>query len=558
MRNCDQRSLKGVALIGLAMMLLFGIIAIISDPFEYDQLGAKPILAVVALLVVATALSIWAIRIGLHVADGRKQLFWLILTMGIGFRAVMLLTPPILEVDYYRYLWDGQAVQAGVSPYRYAPKTVIDANVFRVPDAVPDRDLETLAELASSYSNHQILSRVHYSELTTLYPPVSQAVFWAVAKIVPADSSVWLHVLIIRSAFMLFDLGTVLLLAMLLWKLERHLAWLIAYAWNPLVIKEIANSGHLDSLAVFLMVAAVFFLLNVRSDRFRSSAWISGVTLGLAVGAKLFPVVLVPAFVARLSAHGWRTVPGFCLAFLFTCIAVLYPMSNSDLAQADSGLSKRDVAVEQQQESDQTNTLDPDGLTEFFSTWRMNDAIFSGIYYNLKPNGDTPRNYWYVVTPGELRQQVAQLQNQTFFGSNPAYNLTRLITLSIFAVVYLAMLRRFKSSDGQSFLSGVLVVLLVFLMLQPTINPWYWVWVVPFTCFGSRWCWPAISGVLLIYYTRFYFKESSLEFDCLQHSYAGVEIFDHFVVWIELILIVIFVALAGRLDVEPSTDNPAT
>ena len=37
MRNCDQRSLKGVALIGLAMMLLFGIIAIISDPFEYDQ-----------------------------------------------------------------------------------------------------------------------------------------------------------------------------------------------------------------------------------------------------------------------------------------------------------------------------------------------------------------------------------------------------------------------------------------------------------------------------------------------------------------------------------------
>ena len=386
--------------------------------------------------------------------------------------------------------------------------------VFRVPDAVPDRDLETLAELASSYSNHQILSRVHYSELTTLYPPVSQAVFWAVAKIVPADSSVWLHVLIIRSAFMLFDLGTVLLLAMLLWKLGRHVAWLAAYAWNPLVIKEIANSGHLDSLAVFLMVAAVFFLLNVRGDRPRSSAWISGVTLGLAVGAKLFPVILVPAFVARLSGNGWRTVPGFCLAFLITCIAVLYPMSNSDLAQADPGLSKHDVAVEQQQESDQANTLDPDGLTEFFSTWRINDAIFSGIYYNLKPNGDTPRNFWYVVTPGELRQQVAQLQNQTFFGSNPAYNLTRLITLSIFAVVYLIKLHSFRSGDEQSFLRGLSVVLFAFLMLQPTINPWYWVWVVPFTCFSSRWSWPAVSGVLLIYYTRFYFKESSLEFDC--------------------------------------------
>ena len=558
MKNSDQRSLKGVALIGLAVMLLFGTIAIISDPFEYDQVDAKPILAVVALLVVATTLSIWAIRVGLGVADGQKRLFWLILTMGIGFRVVMLLTPPILEVDYYRYLWDGQAVQAGVSPYRYAPQTVIDTNLSQAAGAVEDQELETLAELASSFGNYQILSRVHYPELTTLYPPVSQAVFWAVARIMPADSSVWLHVLTIRAAFVLFDLGTVLLLAMLLKRFERHLAWLIAYAWNPLVIKEIANSGHLDSLAVFLMVSAVFFLLNVRSDRSRSSAWISGLALGLAVGAKLFPIILVPAFAARLSVYGWRNVTSFCLAFLITCIAVLYPMSNSYVAKADVGWSEVDATHEQQQLFDQTSEVAPDGLTKFLSTWRMNDAIFSGIYYNLKPNGDTPRNYWYVVTPGELRQQVAQLQNQTFFGSNPAYNLTRSITLSIFAVVYLAMLRRFRSGDEQSFLCGLLVVLFSFLMLQPTINPWYWVWVVPFTCFSSRWSWPAISGVLLIYYTRFYFTESDFEFDCLQQSYAGVEIFDHFVVWIELILIAAFVAFAGRLDVESARDNPTT
>ncbi len=544
MKHPDQRTLKQVAWIGLSMMLLLGVISNISDSFEYGQTDDKPILAIVTMLMIATALSVWAVRTSLQVVDRQRQLFWLILSLAIGFRAVMLFTPPIMEVDYYRYLWDGKVVQTGVSPYRYAPQIVLDASGAQLAHASQDQDLETLVALTRSSSAHEILTRVHYPKLTTLYPPISQWVFCCMASVVPTESSVWVHVLIIRAAFVLFDLGTILLLAIMLKRLDRHLGWLIAYAWNPLVIKEIANSGHLDSLAVFLMLSAAFFLLKVRSDGSRSHALISGVALGLAVGAKLFPVVLVPAFLARLGRYGWRMAAGFGFAFFITCGFVLYPMSNSYPTWSDS-------AEKQSPQLSQTTALEQDGLTNFLSKWRMNDAIFSAIYYNLKPDRDSSddsQNNWYVVTPSKFRDQVAKLQNHVFFGSNPAYTLTRLFTLSIFGIIYLVMLGDLRSGDEQIFLRAILFVLFSFLMLQPTVNPWYWVWAIPFTCFSSRWSWSAISGVLLLYYTRFYFQESSLEFTWWQQSYAGVEIFDHFVVWIELILIVIFVAFAGRLD----------
>jgi len=558
MKTNDQRSLKGVALIGLAIMILFGIISVISDPFEYGQNETKPILSVVALLLVATGLSICAIRTGLRV-DDRKRLFWLVLTLGIGFRAVMLLTPPILEIDYYRYLWDGKVVQAGVSPYRHAPQTILDASLPQSPTAATDQDLATLVELAKSPSNRQILSRIHFAELTTIYPPASQFVFWLAAKIVPAESSVWLHVFVVRGVFVLFDLGTIVLLAMLLGKLNRHLAWLIAYAWNPLVIKEIANSGHLDSLAVFLMALAVLLLLNVRSAESKKiplSAVLSAIALGLAVGAKLFPIILAPAFVVRLTAYSWKSAASFCVVFLITCATVLYPMSETYVANANLAASESNAINQQDERANHSPPADPDGLSKFLSGWRMNDAIFSSIYFNLKPDGDASRNYWYVITPPELRQRVTQLQNTGPFGTNPAFILARMITLSIFAIVYLAMLPRLRQSDDQGFLVGILLVLFSFLMLQPTINPWYWVWIIPFTCFNSRWSWPSISGVLAIYYTRFFFDGSSLQFEFLQRSYQGVEIFDHFVVWIELTLIFLFVMIAGRMDANRSTSRP--
>lgn len=56
---------------------------------------------------------------------------------------------------------------------------------------------------------------------------------------------------------MLFDLGVMYLLICLLKTTGHHPGWVIAYGWCPLVIKECANSGHLDSIAIFLAVVSL-------------------------------------------------------------------------------------------------------------------------------------------------------------------------------------------------------------------------------------------------------------------------------------------------------------
>ena len=92
----------------------------------------------------------------------------------------------------YRYIWDGAATLEGASPYRYSPEQVLsvkpDAHLAGRP-ATPGRLLrEKNAALGT------ILSRVHYGELPTIYPPVSQAVFAIAVFVTPARADVFTHI----------------------------------------------------------------------------------------------------------------------------------------------------------------------------------------------------------------------------------------------------------------------------------------------------------------------------------------------------------------------------
>ena len=134
----------------------------------------------------------------------------------------------------------------------------------------------------------------------------------------------------------------------------------------------------------------------------------------------------------------------------------------------------------------------------------------------------------------------------TRLGNDPAFRLSRIITLALFAVIYLCFVKRFLVADDHHVLSGLLYLLFAFLMLQPTVNPWYWVWAIPFTCFISRWGWVAVSAVLSIYYLRFWFRDLEFEFDYLGHSYADEAIFHHFVAWGEFFAIVVLILASSK------------
>ena len=97
-------------------------------------------------------------------------------------RATLFFSTPILEDDYYRYLWDGAVTANGHNPYAYTPD---DINYFTGDREVPD-DLAALAQ-----DSGQFAYRVNHGELGTVYPPIAQLAFALAHKISPWNIHAW-------------------------------------------------------------------------------------------------------------------------------------------------------------------------------------------------------------------------------------------------------------------------------------------------------------------------------------------------------------------------------
>ena len=73
--------------------------------------------------------------------------------------------------------------------------------------------------------------------------------------------------------------------------------WLaLVYAWNPLVILEVAHSGHIDALGALWIAVAAWMLSTGRGMR-------AAIAFVIAVASKLLPIVLVPLFWKRIRVR---------------------------------------------------------------------------------------------------------------------------------------------------------------------------------------------------------------------------------------------------------------
>ena len=566
--------MRNAAIAGLAVLLVFLLLFLISAPFEYGAQSARPVLTVVGLMIVAGTLAFVGLGYACQVsAFYYKKLLMVIFGLALSIRLVALFTTPILEIDYYRYVWDGKVVCEGVSPYRFSPAQVLE------PGVAPGKDLERVSQLATqSESNYAALNRIHYEKYTTLYPPVSQFVFAVAMKLTPESFGIEAHVIVMKIAMLLFDLGTILLLAGLLKMARIHPGWLIAYAWNPLVIKEIANSGHLDAIATFFVVLTLYFVAKQKLlPHVKLQHWLlllAGVTLGLAVGAKLYPLVIFPALLVAVSANnggtGKRLLGGavFSVAFVLTSCLVLIPMFQKHGDGEVSGVSQ--TAGQTVEGTLSAAKSDPektrDGFGGFFSSWRMNDPIFSTVYFNLKSDANESMQPWFVVTNKPWRARLDQWFRSFGADSNdPAHLMARALTLSLFSCFYLFQLvKLYNSKDGEAqwvihLVRRITLILAMFLILQPTVNPWYLVWVAPLTCMTNNRGWLLASGFLMLYYTRFWFKSLAGTFVFGGQSFDGVSLFDHCFVFVEfgLILAVLIFFQTRNRDETSDLQNAA-
>jgi alpha-1,6-mannosyltransferase len=187
-----------------------------------------------------------------------------ILAVAALMRLGILLAPPYLSNDLYRYVWDGRVEAAGINPYRYVPS---DTHLAALRD-------ETI------YPN---INRRTYAP--TIYPPAAELIFLLTTRI--SESVTWM-----KATMVAFDFTSIAILVRLLVLGGLPLERIVIYAWHPLVLWEFAGSGHIDAAIVTFVALALW-------ARRRETAWLTGIALAAAVLVKFFPAVIFPALYRR-------------------------------------------------------------------------------------------------------------------------------------------------------------------------------------------------------------------------------------------------------------------
>ena len=216
----------------------------------------------------------------------RRGMLWFVLAAAFLFRCTLVPLEPSLSDDLYRYRWDGLIQHAGWNPYAIAPED------------------PRLAGFRDRYWTH-----VSNQEMPNIYPPVTELTLRATARVSR-------NLLAFKAPFLAAEGLLLGLLAFWIRRTGRRSFTLAYYAWNPLVVVEVAASGHNDTLAMLFSVAALFLIIERRT-------LLSTLALAVAVLAKFFPILLAPLLLRKTGwprrVRSWVAVGLACALAAITC-----------------------------------------------------------------------------------------------------------------------------------------------------------------------------------------------------------------------------------------------
>jgi len=339
-------------------------------------------------------------------ADSRSVL-GVIVAVALAGRLAALVQPPALSTDIYRYLWDAHIASQGINPYKYPPIA---------------RELRPYRTSYWDTINHKMMA--------TMYPPLSQVFFSTVNKI--GGQRVFAY----KLAFTIADLATaaVLLLMLKAWRKPRRLV--IVYAWHPLVLMEIAGSGHQDALGILLMTAAVFSAGTALRPGGPASDALAGFLAGLSAMAKGYIAPALPVL--------FRRRPLVSLPMMALAVAPLVA------AYWGGGAVTA-------------------GLTQYLHNRLRNAGLFAWI------------DQWYAyATPEHLR-------------------LTRLTAALLLALIVGRMALK-PARDPEELCRRTMAAVGAFFLLSHTVYPWYATWLVPLLCVSFSPGWFLFTGIVVMAY----------------------------------------------------------
>lgn len=394
------------AWIAAASLVVFAVVlAVLSRTMAAGTLTQPRALLMLACAGVASG-SIYLLL--LLRARGRVPSVASIVLVALVARGIVCASPPLLETDYQRYLWDGALTAHGINPYTHAPAGLGTGAL----DSDSDATLTGLVKDAQG-----VLGRINHPHLTTIYPPVAQVFFAAAHAIAP------FHPTGLRAIFLAADAATFALLILVLRSLGLPVGQIVWYAWNPILLREVYSSVHMDALLLPMIAASVLAAVRQRPG-------VAAVLLTLAAGIKVWPVVLVPVVVRTLVGR-WRTLAVTLVACAATAAVTWAPV----------------LLVPHDQTS---------GFLAYGRGWQNNDGFFrAGIWLTER---------FLLVVDADPTHSHA---------------LMRVLAVSLVGCVVIRQLLVPARNGGEIVRRCLWIVAAVFL-LSPTQFPWYWLWVLPF------------------------------------------------------------------------------
>lgn len=182
-----------------------------------------------------------------------------ILYISVFLRLIVIFVNPVTTDDHFRYLWDGKVQSEGINPYKFSPLELTDIH------------------------DDIIYPHVSYPGISTIYPPVSQLIFFL------SNLVFGLNVFGLKMFYLLFEIGILIFIFKTLNLLKINSNYILLYAFSPLIIFEFFINAHIDIVILFFLIGSIYFALKMNTN-------LSLMFLGFSVLSKIYSLIFLPVF----------------------------------------------------------------------------------------------------------------------------------------------------------------------------------------------------------------------------------------------------------------------
>ncbi len=345
-------------------------------------------------------------------------------------RLILFSSEPVLEDDYQRYFLDGAITANGMNPYLLSPKEVIEKQ----------KDNPALNKIGREAG--VVLERINHPELRTIYPPVTQGVFALAYFIKPFDLTSW------RGILLIFDCITFYLIYRLLLHFNVSPIWSSLYWWNPVIIKELFNSAHMEAILIPFLLAGILSALHKRY-------WLSNVFLVLAAAVKIWPIALMALTLRPLLSKPLKLLSSL-LPALFVVFLLSLPLLIATFDQNS-------------------------GIIAYATRWKTNSALFPLLM--------------------SISEETISILGISSLSAN---SLTRTIIVLVMFVATVSLFYR-PVRDNADLVHRCFIMTSCIFLLSPAQFPWYIAWIAAFLPLFPVRGFLVLSVTIPLYYLAFYF-----------------------------------------------------